>query len=69
MSVDLALRFSAEVGEGPLWDSDSQELIFIDVTKGAVHRFNPLDQRLSSLQIGMHIGAVGGQGRASSHQS
>jgi len=59
MSVDLALRFSAEVGEGPLWDSDSKELIFIDVTKGAVHRFNPLDQKLSSLQIGMHIGAVG----------
>ena len=59
MSVDLALRFSAEVGEGPLWDSDSQELIFIDVTRGEIHRFNPLDQRLSSIQIGMHIGAVG----------
>lgn len=59
MSVDLALRFNAEVGEGPLWDSDSQELIFIDVTKGAVHQFNPFKQKLSSLQINMHIGAIG----------
>jgi sugar lactone lactonase YvrE len=59
MSAELALRFNAEVGEGPLWDNDSQELIFIDVTQGDIHRFNPLNGRLSSLKIGMHIGAVG----------
>jgi sugar lactone lactonase YvrE len=59
MNADLALRFNAVVGEGPLWDSEYQELIFIDVIKGVIHRFNPLNQKLSSLQIGMHIGAVG----------
>ncbi len=59
MSAELALRFNAEVGEGPLWDSDTQELIFIDVTQGGIHRFSLANQGLTSLKIGMHIGAVG----------
>lgn len=59
MSVDLALRINAEVGEGPLWDSDAQELIFIDVTQGEIHRFSPVKKRVYSLNIGIHIGAVG----------
>lgn len=59
MNVDLALRFNAEVGEGPIWDGSSQELIFIDVTQGAIHRLDPLSQRIKTIKIDMHIGAVG----------
>ena len=59
MSVELALRFDAEVGEGPIWDSQSRELIFVDVTRGSIHRFNPSNSQVDSINIGIHIGAVG----------
>ncbi|MFM2174974.1 MAG: hypothetical protein RLZZ527_50 [Actinomycetota bacterium] len=59
MKFELALKLDAEVGEGPLWDSDKGELVFIDVTQGKIHSFNPITGNLDSLSIGMHIGAVG----------
>ena len=59
MKAELALQFKAEVGEGPIWDSATQELIFIDVTQGLIHRFNPKYSSLSTIEIGTHIGAVG----------
>jgi len=59
MSVELALRFDAEVGEGPIWDSHRRELIFVDVTRGSIHRFNPSNSQVDSISIGIHIGAVG----------
>ena len=59
MNFELALKLDAEVGEGPLWDSDKGELVFIDVTQGKIHSFNPITGNLDSLSIGMHIGAVG----------
>ena len=59
MKAELALQFNAEVGEGPIWDSAAQELIFIDVTQGSIHRFNPKSSNISTIKIGIHLGAVG----------
>lgn len=59
MKAELALQFNAEVGEGPIWDSATQELIFIDVTQGLIHRFHPNNSNISTVKIGTHLGAVG----------
>jgi sugar lactone lactonase YvrE len=58
MKIDLALRIDSEVGEGPVWDQDENVLVWIDVTKGLVHRFNPETGVNSSLEVGTHIGAI-----------
>ena len=36
--VDLAVRSSALIGEGPLWDDRTQQLLWVDLAVGAVHR-------------------------------
>lgn len=59
MKPDLALKWESEVGEGPIWDPSSRELIWIDVTQGKIHRFNPSRGSNETLNIPMHIGAVG----------
>ena len=58
MNLDVAYRGKDEVGEGPIWDFRTQELFWVDVTQGLVHRLNPITTDYSSLKIGMHIGAI-----------
>ena len=59
MKIDLALRWPSEVGEGPIWDYQSRELIWIDVTQGELHRFQPDSGENRTVSIGKHLGAVG----------
>lgn len=59
MKVDLALRHDSDVGEGPIWDPENRELIWVDVTKGYIHSWNLNSGSLHSLSLGLHIGAVG----------
>ena len=58
MKLDLALLAQNDVGEGPLWDFTRQELVWIDVTQGLIHRLDPISNAHSTLAIGMHIGAI-----------
>jgi sugar lactone lactonase YvrE len=39
--ADLVLDARADLGEGPLWDARSGELLWVDVMAGFVHRFDP----------------------------
>ena len=40
-SAELVLDARAGLGEGPLWDARSGELLWVDIMAGLVHRFNP----------------------------
>lgn len=39
--VELVLDAGADLGEAPTWDADARVLIWVDITKGLVHRFDP----------------------------
>src|SRR5580765_6995828 len=39
--ANLVLDARAHLGEGPLWDARSGELLWVDVMVGHVHRFDP----------------------------
>ncbi len=39
--ADLVLDARADLGEGPLWDARSGELMWVDIMAGLVHRFDP----------------------------
>lgn len=59
MSLEVAIRCESEVGEGPLWDGKNQELVWVDVTRGLVHRHSFGLGYSKTLEIGKHVGAVG----------
>jgi sugar lactone lactonase YvrE len=56
--VDLVLDAHAETGEGPVWDHRDESLLWIDVTRGMVHRFDPVTRRDESFHVGQHVGAL-----------
>jgi sugar lactone lactonase YvrE len=67
VEVELVLDAGAEVGEGPVWDEKSRSLLWVDITAGTVHLFDPAGESSRSFDIGQHVGAAvfrGGGGLA-----
>ncbi len=56
--VDLVLDAGADLGEAPTWDADARALIWVDITRGRVHRFDPETGRDAALDVGRAVGAA-----------
>jgi sugar lactone lactonase YvrE len=56
--VELVLDAHAEIGEGPAWDAARQMLLWVDITRGLVHTFDPSSGRDHALTVSQHVGAT-----------
>jgi sugar lactone lactonase YvrE len=56
--MDCVFDAKAELGEGPVWDPDAGCLYFVDIERGAVHRYDPATATSRSFQIGTMVGAA-----------
>jgi len=52
----LVLDAKAELGEGPLWHEN--KLYWVDILRGEIHRYDPLDGRDDKMKVGEPVGAV-----------
>jgi sugar lactone lactonase YvrE len=41
LEVEIAVDAHAQLGEGPLWDDRTGELVWLDTPAGAIHRYRP----------------------------
>ena len=41
ISADVVVRSDAILGEGPLWDDAAEELLWVDIQAGLLHRSDP----------------------------
>jgi sugar lactone lactonase YvrE len=58
VEVDLALDAKADLGEGPSWDPRTGVLVWVDITAGLVHRFDPATGRDEAFDVGRLVGAA-----------
>ncbi len=58
MLVDVALAANADLGEGPIWDVGRQRLLFVDITRGEVHEYDPVGGAHAVYDAGQPVGAV-----------
>lgn len=56
--VELALAAGADLGEAPSWDAEERLLIWVDITAGLVHRFDPVTGRDEGFETGQPVGAA-----------
>jgi sugar lactone lactonase YvrE len=56
--AELVLDARAGLGEGPLWDARSSELLWVDIMAGLVHRFDPATGANTAFDVGQPVGAV-----------
>lgn len=56
--AELVLDAHANLGEGPLWDTRTGELLWVDIMVGIVHRFDPASSGDRAFDVGQPVGAV-----------
>ncbi len=56
--VEVFADLHADVGEAPHWDERTSTLLFVDLTAGAVFRYDQSGATLGSFCVGQEIGAV-----------
>ena len=57
-SVEVFADLRADVGEAPHWDDRTKTLLFVDLTGGAVFRYDGSGVRLGSFSVGQEVGAA-----------
>lgn len=58
MRAELLVDARARLGEGPVWDARSAELLWVDILAGVVHRFDPVTGGDRAFNTGGYVGAV-----------
>lgn len=58
LAASLVLDARAELGEGPVWDPGREQLIWVDITRNAVHRFDPVTEADEEQDAGQPVGAA-----------
>ncbi|WP_420033528.1 SMP-30/gluconolactonase/LRE family protein [Streptomyces sp. cg28] len=58
MRAEVAVRETAELGEGPTWDPAAERLIWVDILGSRVHTFEPGSGRRTVLATEQHVGAA-----------
>lgn len=56
--VEVVLDARAAVGEGPVWVDERAELLWVDIPRGLVHRYDPKTGSHETLAVGQPVGAV-----------
>lgn len=57
-SLEIALSFKTDLGEGPIWDDATDTLVFVDSNHGRIHRLCPERGHLTSIDVGSTIGVA-----------
>ena len=58
VDVDLVVDAHADVGEGPAWDEARQSLLWVDITRGLLHLFDPASGVDETIDVGKPVGAA-----------
>ena len=58
LTAEVVLDARSQLGECPRWDDRTDELLWVDILAGEVHRFDPASGRDVAIALGRHVGAV-----------
>ncbi len=58
-AFDLVLDAKTALGECPLWSVADQVLYFVDIKKNRIHRFDPADSSLDTIELPEEVGCIG----------
>lgn len=57
-AVEVALDAQAELGESPMWDAAAGRLLWVDILRRRIHRFDPTTGDNETMQISQTVGAL-----------
>ncbi|SDK22395.1 SMP-30/gluconolactonase/LRE family protein [Streptomyces indicus] len=57
-AFEVAVRETAELGEGPVWDAAAGRLVWVDILGSRIHTHDPVSGRRTVRATGQHVGAA-----------
>ena len=57
-AVEVALDADTELGEGPTWDDEREQLVWVDIERHLVHLFDPATGSDRAFNVGRPVGAA-----------
>lgn len=57
-NVEVVLDHCCLLGEGPIWDSVNNRVLWVDIEKGELHQFYTENNRHIAFKVGQMIGAI-----------
>ena len=57
-TVELVLDCGCDLGEGPIWDTRTQTLYFVDINRNCIHSYVPSTKSHNVIKLGEPVGAV-----------
>ncbi|MDQ3784730.1 MAG: SMP-30/gluconolactonase/LRE family protein [Actinomycetota bacterium] len=58
VKVEVAVEAHAQLGEGPVWDETSRQVVWVDIMACVVHCFSPDTGADKIIDVGQPVGAV-----------
>lgn len=56
--TDSIIKAGNSLGESPLWDARNEQLIWVDINRGVIHKLKPVNKQLKSFNVGKMIGCI-----------
>jgi sugar lactone lactonase YvrE len=57
-AAELAADIRADLGEGPVWDDQNEQLVWVDMIAGRLHYYSPGSRSDHAVQLGRTLGSV-----------
>lgn len=56
--IENVTDVKSKLGEGPVWDSKSQSIFWLDIENGLIHEFNTLQSEYRKIQLDQMVGVI-----------
>jgi sugar lactone lactonase YvrE len=56
--MEVVVAAGASLGEGPVWDGAREELVWVDIDLGRVHRYSPCAGPEAPIELGQAVGCA-----------
>ena len=56
--ITVVVDIRAQVGEGPIWDANTNQLYWVDIMSGMLYCYNPISGKNLGYNVGQHVGTV-----------
>lgn len=57
-NVEVVVKHTCLLGEGPVWDMKRQRILWIDILRGDIHEFYPEAETFNTFNVGQLIGSI-----------
>ncbi len=57
-NLQTVLDYKCTLGEGPVWNEETQTILWIDIVEGLIHQYNINQQKHTSFNVGEMIGCI-----------